>query len=110
MHFHNFATQLTSNQIQDFNSTLMTTNLASEPLTIKIVEGENNLKWAMEPLQIQLREVELPSKSIITIKNQTEADENSISFRQTPTGLWNYLFKGYPTTIDLSCKSHSKNS
>ncbi len=108
MHFHNFATQLTSNKIQDFNASLMTTNLASDPIKVKIIEGENSLNWLMEPLQIQLREIELPSKSIITIENQTEADENAISFRQTPTGLWNYLYRGYPTTIDLSCKSHSK--
>lgn len=108
LNFHKFAEEITSNRIKDFDGKHMATSMAGEPKQEKISEGERILNWTLDPLTIQITELEIPAQSIIYIENISESEKNPISFRGTTTGLWDLLYPKYPNSIDMSCKKSHK--
>jgi len=109
LHFHRFAEQLLGNKILDFDSSFMTTNLASDPVRHKVLEGSNSLSWELDPLLISLHEIELPAKSIISLDNTSVDDDGDLSYRTSSASDWEGFYKGYPVTVDLSCKAHTRS-
>lgn len=105
--FNSFAKDLTSMQIKDFNSSFIPSHMLDTAENVDVKIGSHVEEWYNEILTIKVKELRLPPKSIVTIDIDPDDDGNNpMSFRGTAgTGLWNDMYKGYPTTIDMSCKA-----
>lgn len=111
LHFNNFAQQLTSGTVRDFNGVLIPSGMGTAPDRIKIAEGEQTIEWSNESLTIKIKELNLPAKAIISIDNQSDSPTmNPLSFRDTGSDdQWRDMYNGYPTSMDMSCKTFSKS-
>lgn len=111
LHFATFAKGITSAQLKDFNGVLIPASAAHDADIIKVKEGEQEHEWSNKTLTFKVTQLDLPAKTIVSIDEASEdPGANPLSIKLSGSGgNWNDMYSGYPTTVDMSCRSSTKS-